>query len=64
VTPDNYSSAEFEMLYTYRGNDLGAVWTREKTSFRLWAPTATKVFVNLYHGGNAGTDDLIEQIKM
>jgi len=62
--PDNYSSAEFEAQYTYHGNDLGAVWEAEKTTFKVWAPTATKAFVNLYRCGTAGTDDLIEQIKM
>lgn len=62
--PDNYSSAEFEAQYTYQGSDLGAVWSKEKTTFKLWAPTATKVLVNLYRSGTAGTNDLIEQIKM
>ena len=63
-TPSWYSSAEFEELYTYEGNDLGSTWTKEKTSFRLWAPTATAVTINLYKSGTAGTDDLIETIPM
>ena len=63
-TPSYYSSDEFEALYTYSGNDLGATWTKEKTSFRLWAPTATAVTVNLYTSGTPGTDDRIEQIEM
>ena len=62
--PNTYSSAEFEAKYTYRGNDLGAVWTREKTAFRLWAPTATSARVNLYASGTPGTEDLIRQVRM
>ena len=41
-----YSTEEFERKYTYSGSDLGARWTREKTLFRLWAPTAKSVKVN------------------
>ena len=59
-----YSSAEFEAEFTYEGDDLGATWTKENTTFRLWAPTATAVQVNLYTSGTAGTNDLIEQIEM
>ena len=62
--PNVYSTQAFEDAYTYSGNDLGATWTAEKTSFRLWAPTATAVKINLYEGGTAGVDDLIEQIEM
>ena len=59
-----YSSAEFEAAYTYEGDDLGAVWTEDATTFRVWAPTAASVKVNLYEGGTAGEEDLIEQIEM
>ena len=59
-----YSSAEFENQFTYEGDDLGATWSKEATTFRLWAPTATAVTVNLYESGTEGTDDLIESIEM
>ncbi len=59
-----YSTEEFERKYTYSGSDLGARWTKEKTSFRLWAPTAKSVKVNLYRSGNPGVDDRIDQIEM
>ena len=64
VMPIIYSTEKFEAEYTYEGNDLGAVWTGEKTIFRVWAPTAESVAVNLYESGNQGTDDLIEQLPM
>ena len=63
-TPSWYSSPEFEELYTYEGDDLGATWTKEKTSFRLWAPTASEVVINLYKSGTAGTDDRIDTVPM
>jgi len=61
---DLYSSHTFEENYTYTGLDLGAVWSPAKTTFRLWAPTAEEVTVNLYRSGNPGADDLIGQLHM
>ena len=59
-----YSTSAFESLYTYEGDDLGATWTAEQTTFKVWAPTADAVWVNLYESGTEGTDDLIERIDM
>ena len=61
---DLYSSNAFEEKYAYTGSDLGAVWTPQKTTFRVWAPTAEEVTVNLYRGGTAGADDLLSQLHM
>ena len=60
----HYSSPEFEAKYAYHGTDLGASWTKEGTFFRLWAPTAEAVVINLYAGGTAGKLDLLTQEKM
>ena len=60
--PNTYSTEEFEAEYTYKGNDLGATWTKNATTFRLWAPTAAKVLVNLYTAGNDG--EKIDSIEM
>ena len=38
---------EFDELYYYDGDDLGAVYTEDKTIFKLWAPTATNVKLKL-----------------
>ena len=62
--PNTYSTSEFEAENTYTGNDLGATWTAESTTFRLWAPTAAKVQVNLYMSGDAANDDLIGYYEM
>ena len=61
---DFYSTDAFESAFTYTGNDLGAVWTEDATTFRLWAPTAKAVSVNLYRSGTEGTPDLLERIQM
>ena len=62
--PNVYSTESFEAEYTYTGDDLGANWTAEKTVFRVWAPTATAVRVNLYESGTEGADDRIDQLTM
>ena len=59
-----YSTAEFEAQYTYDGDDLGALWTKDFTTFRVWAPTADSVKVNLYEAGKAGVEDRIDQNDM
>ncbi len=61
---DVFFTLEFETAYTYDGNDLGATWTPEKTSFRLWAPTAQHAWVNLYLSGTPAAQDKIESIPM
>lgn len=62
--PIIYSDAEFEEAYTYAGDDLGAVWTAEKTTFKVWAPVSEAVYVNLYESGDASAEDKIEQLPM
>ena len=59
-----YNSTDFEKKYTYTENNLGATWSTEKTTFRLWAPTAGLVRINLYKSGNADAQDLIETLTM
>ena len=61
---DVFSTPEFESAYTYDGCDLGAAWSSEKTIFRVWAPTAEAVWVNLYKSGTPGIDDLLETVPM
>ena len=62
--PDYYSTEEFESEYTYDGDDLGAVWSAASTTFKVWAPTAEAVSVNLYESGRKGTNDLIKSVEM
>ena len=61
---EQYNSIDFEKMYTYTEDDLGATWSQEKTMFRLWAPTADSVQVCLYKSGNADTPDSLETLSM
>ncbi len=47
-----FDSPEFIANYTYDGNDLGAVINGADTTFKVWAPTASKVVLNLYTAGH------------
>lgn len=47
--------------YTYTGHDLGATYTPEATTFKVWAPTATEVYLNQFSTGSdeePGAEDL------
>ena len=46
----------------YEGNDLGAVYTPKMTRFKVWAPEAEAVKLNLYKEGEG--DNLIERCTM
>lgn len=59
-----YSSEEFESKYTYDGGNLGAEWTKDATTFRVFAPTAEAVSLNLYREGKMGVNDLLEKLPM
>ncbi|MBO4415917.1 MAG: type I pullulanase [Lachnospiraceae bacterium] len=62
--PNVYSTEEFEAEYTYTGNDLGYVYSKDKTVFRVWAPTAEEMYLNRYESGSSGRSDLIEKLEM
>ena len=55
-------SAYFDEEMAYDGDDLGAVYMKDKTTFKLWAPTASEVSLNLYEQGDG--DNLLETIPM
>lgn len=48
----------------YSGNDLGAVYSPSETQFKVWAPTASAVSVNLYDAGAAGEGNCIKTQAM
>ena len=61
---ESYNTDAFEAAFTYTGSDLGAFWTPEETTFRLWAPTAEEVRILLYRGSDPESEDLLCQISM
>ena len=48
VLGDVMQSASFEKMFYYEGTDLGNTYSKSKTSFRVWAPTATEVKLVTY----------------
>ena len=49
-----FDSQYFIDNYTYDGDDLGAVINGNTTTFKVWAPTASKVVLNLFTSGHEG----------
>lgn len=62
--PDYFSSEEFESAYTYDGDDLGVTFAGGNTNFRVWAPTAEKLELNLYTTGEAKEGETAQVIEM
>ena len=46
-----YDTTAFNTHFTYEGNDLGATYATNKTTFKLWSPISALVKVNLYDTG-------------
>ena len=57
-----FDTAYFADNYTYEGDDLGAVYDKEGTAFRVWAPTSSAVVLNLYETGDG--DDFRKSYEM
>ena len=49
---DIFDSEWFANNYHYDGKDLGATVKGDKTEFKVWAPTASEVILNLFEKGN------------
>ena len=49
-----FDSEEFKAMYTYEGDDLGATLSEGGTAFKVWAPTASRVQLNLFEAGDCG----------
>ena len=49
-----FDSPAFMENYTYDGDDLGAVIHGDNTTFKVWAPTASQVVLNLFEAGDGG----------
>ena len=53
VIPTSIFDTEyFAKSYHYDGDDLGAVINGDETTFKVWAPTASRVVLNLFTAGN------------
>ena len=54
IPTDVFDSEYFVENWTYDGDDLGAVIHGDETTFKVWAPTASRVVLNLFEAGNGG----------
>ena len=54
IPTELFDSPEFIEAYTYDGDDLGAVIRDDTTTFKVWAPTASSVELNLFEAGDGG----------
>ena len=59
-----FESEQFEKDYFYNGNDLGYTLTEEDTEFKVWAPTAEKVILNVYESGDEECGSCVMQLPM
>lgn len=56
-----YTTDEFNDLYYYDG-ELGAIYTSQQTTFKVWSPVSTSIVLNIYEQGNGG--EALEQVEM
>ena len=56
-----FSSQEFSSVFSYSG-ELGAIYSKDNTTFKIWAPTASSINLNLYSSGDGNT--LIQSLAM
>ena len=54
--------SNYDAQNAYSGDDLGCTYTKEKTTFKVWTPEATKVVLCRYEKGNGGS--VIEEVDM
>ena len=52
VPMEIFDTEEFGEMYNYDGDDLGSYINGDSTTFKVWAPTASKVVLDLYEKGN------------
>ena len=57
-----FDTPAFEERYVYGGDDLGAVIGEDGTTFKVWAPTASRVALNLFEAGDGC--DAYETLEM
>lgn len=61
-----FESEAFQKEYHYNGKDLGCNYTKDKTTFKIWAPSAKSVSLNLYKTGSDEEEaaKMISQVTM
>ncbi|WP_258280674.1 type I pullulanase [Clostridium sp. CM027] len=63
ISGDAMGSDEFDKKFYYAGNDLGNTYTKDKTRFRVWAPTAIEAKLVVYKNWDDKTGTAINMNK-
>ena len=56
-----YTTDGFNELYYYEG-ELGAIYTPQQTTFKVWSPVSTSIVLNIYDQGH--NSPVVEQVEM
>ena len=51
-----------DLVFAYSGQ-LGAIYTKDSTTFKLWAPLASRVSINLYQRGDCPEPEQVEELS-
>lgn len=46
-----YNTSEFNNTYFYDGDDLGATYTKNETTFKVWSPVSNEIKLRIYSNG-------------
>ncbi|CUP49615.1 alpha-dextran endo-1%2C6-alpha-glucosidase [Clostridium baratii] len=60
---DIFNSKEFNERYT-SNLELGAIYSKSKTTFRVWSPVSTKVTIELFNKDNKNEFNKLEELEM
>jgi len=55
-----FKDEEFTTNYTYDGDDLGAIYTKNNTTFKVWSPISKNIKLRIY---NNGTPKKVDEVK-
>ncbi|MGD9994097.1 MAG: type I pullulanase [Salinivirgaceae bacterium] len=61
--PTGFNHNDPDSYPVYEGTDLGITYTPGKTTFKLWAPTASEVLLRLYKAGDGGEVEKTIRLK-
>ncbi len=54
---------DFNNYPVYKGNDLGLMYSKSASHFRIWAPTAQKAIVSIYRPSQQHPLEMIDMRK-
>ncbi len=49
-----FKEVDFSDFPIYEGHDLGLHWSPERTTIKIWAPSAQRIFLRIYNQGQGG----------